>query len=43
MMAWLKRLAVRMGLADLWTGLRVMWERFKEEMSPFPPEPWRRG
>lgn len=39
----LLKIATRLGLVDLWVGLRVMFERFKEEMSPFPPEPWRRG
>lgn len=28
---------------DVFTGLRVLLERLKEEISPFPPEPWRRG
>lgn len=30
-------------VGDVRTGLRVLLERLKEEVSPFPPEPWRRG
>lgn len=33
----------RQTFADLGIGLRVLLERLKEEVSPFPPEPWRRG
>lgn len=29
--------------SDLGIGLKVLLERLKEEVSPFPPEPWRRG
>ena len=39
----LKALLKRLGLWELWVGLQVMLERLREEVSPFPPEPWRRG
>lgn len=39
----LKRAVKYLGMWDLWVGLSVMLERLKEEMSPFPAEPWRRG
>jgi len=40
---WAQVLRVQGYWRDWQVGLQVMKERLKEELSPFAPEPWRRG
>ena len=42
-LAWIRSLAERWGWASWVAGLKIVWQNLREQASPFPPEPWRRG